>query len=167
MFRGNGIVAVIIAAAWLPVAAQAGSGSSVAQPGRIPPPLPSGEHTVVGVFTQSGNPAQTLNSGYNTIEAATITCPRYNTCTLIMNVMAQIGNASSTGEWAINVLVDGISVDGGPIQASMPAANKYQIHNWQGEYPVRYGKHTIEYQIYVPTSAVAYQYSVSYMITVP
>jgi hypothetical protein len=123
-------------------------------------------NSLIGVATASGDPARKLNSGYNTIYITTLGCP-YVSCTFVMKIMSQIGNASSTGQWAINVLVDRQSVDGGPLLGDMPAANKFQIHNWSGQYTVARGSHTIAFQLYVPTAAVAYQYCVQYFLTTP
>jgi hypothetical protein len=122
---------------------------------------------IVDVVLQSGNPGQTLQTGYTTMETATVSC-KFSSCTLGMNIMANIGESTCTQEeWKIVGLVDGNSVDGGPDVGSVPGAGQYQSRSWQGAYSVDSGKHTIAFQIYAPCDVTAYQWAVSYFVTTP
>ncbi|HLY05796.1 MAG TPA: hypothetical protein VKR31_08625 [Rhizomicrobium sp.] len=123
-------------------------------------------HKVVNTILDSGNTGQTLSSGYTTMETAGSRCTS-STCTVSMQVMASVGKATCTSEWAIVGLVDGNSVDGGPDQSDLPSNGKYQTRTWQGQYTVSNGNHTFAFQIYVPCSTNAYQWSVNYMLTTP
>jgi len=123
-------------------------------------------HKVVSTILESGNPGQTLSSGNTTMETATTKCPR-TTCTVSMEIMANVGKATCTDEWKIIGLVDGNSVDGGPYLSQLPGSGRYQTRNWQGQYTLANGRHTFAFQIYVPCSANAYQWSVNYMLTTP
>ena len=123
-------------------------------------------HKVINTVLESGNLGQTLSSGYTTIETAGVKCT-YSTCTVSMQIMANVGKATCTSEWAIVGLVDGNSVDGGPYQGQLPSSGKYQTRSWQGEYLVANGNHTVAFQLYLPCSANAYQWSVNYMLTTP
>lgn len=123
-------------------------------------------HKILNSVLESGNPDTTISSGYTTLEAASVRCP-YSTCTFSMNIMQNVGKATCSSEWAIVGLVDGNSVDGGPYVSELPGSEKYVTRDWQGQYSVTYGKHTIAYQIYLPCSANVYQWSVMYLVTTP
>jgi hypothetical protein len=124
-------------------------------------------HKMVDVVLESGNPGKTLQTGYTTMETATVGC-KYSSCTLAMSIMSNISDATCyQEEWAIIGLVDGNSVDGGPYEGSVPGNGNYQSRSWQGSYSVANGKHTIAFQIYVPCSVNANQWSVSYVVTTP
>jgi len=123
-------------------------------------------HKVIDTVLESGNPGQTLSKGYSTIETAGVRCT-YSSCTASMQIMASVGKATCTSEWAIVGLVDGNSVDGGPYQSQLPSNGKYQTRTWQGQYTVSNGNHTLAFQLYLPCSANAYQWSVNYMLTTP
>ena len=118
----------------------------------------------VNMVLASGNPSQTLATGYTTMETATVTCPSGYGCVVGLNVMQAVGQATCTSEWAIIGLVDGDSVDGGPMVDALPGSDKTQTRNWQGAYSISYGTHTIAFQVYVPCPATAYQWSVSYLL---
>jgi hypothetical protein len=119
----------------------------------------------VDIVLESGDPALTLSTGYNTIESSAVRCPSGNGCVLGLKIMSAIGKATcASSEWAIVGLVDGNSVDGGPFVDVLPNSDKTQTRNWQGEYAVAYGTHTVAFQIYVPCPATAYQWSVSYLV---
>ena len=123
-------------------------------------------HKVLSTILESGNTGQTLGSGYTTMETAGAQC--YSaTCTVSMQIMATVGNATCTDLWKIVGLVDGTSIDGGPYQSGLPKSGNYQVRIWRGEYPVSRGSHTLAFQLYLPCSANAYQWSVDYMITKP
>lgn len=123
-------------------------------------------HKVLTTVLESGNTGQTLSSGYTTMETASAKCA-YSSCTVSMQIMASVGKATCTNEWAIVGLVDGNSVDGGPYQSALPSGGKYQTRTWQGEYTISNGNHTLAFQLYLPCSANAYQWSVNYMVTTP
>jgi len=123
-------------------------------------------HKVVSTVLESGNTGQTLSTGYTTMETATVNCG-YSSCTVSMDIMSSVGNATCTNEWAIVGLVDGNSVDGAPSQNQLPGNGKQQTRNWQGQYLVTNGKHTLAFQIYVPCPVNAYQWSVDYLVTTP
>lgn len=123
-------------------------------------------HKVVNTILESGNTGQTLSSGYTTMETAGSRCT-YSTCTVSMQIMASVGKATCSSEWAIVGLVDGNSVDGSPYQSDLPSDGKFQTRTWQGQYTVSNGNHTLAFQIYLPCSANAYQWSVNYMLTTP
>jgi hypothetical protein len=123
-------------------------------------------HTVLNTVLESGNTGQTLSAGYTTMETASVRC-RYSSCTISMNIMSSVGNATCTDEWKIVGLVDGNSVDGAPYVAQLPVSGKFQTRNWQGQYTVGNGGHTIAFQLYVPCPVNAYQWSVSYLMTTP
>ena len=123
-------------------------------------------HKVQDLVLQSGNPGITLSTGYNTLETATIDC-RQASCTLGLAIMSTVSEATCTEEWAIIGLVDGQSVDGGPDQDELPHAGNTQTRNWQGDYQVSNGKHTIAFQIYTPCAVNANQWSVNYTVTTP
>ena len=123
-------------------------------------------HKLLNTVLESGNTGQTLSSGYTTMETASIKC-RYTNCTVSMQIMSNVGNATCTSEWAIVGLVDGNSVDGSPYVSQLPASGKFQTRNWQGQYSISYGNHTIAFQLYVPCPVNAYQWSVDYTLTTP
>lgn len=127
----------------------------------------NGLSRVVDVVLESGDPQQTLQTGYTTMETATVNC-KYSTCSFAMSVMANIGNATCTQkEWAINGLVDGTSVDGGPDVGAVPASGVRQSRSWQGFYQTGYGRHVLAFQLNVPCAVTAYQWSVDYAVTTP
>jgi hypothetical protein len=123
-------------------------------------------HKLLNTVLESGNTGQTLSKGYTTMETASVKCG-YSSCTVSMNIMASVANATCTNEWAIVGLVDGNSVDGAPYVSQLPKAGINQVRNWQGQYTVSNGNHTIAFQLYVPCPVNAYQWSVSYMLTTP
>jgi hypothetical protein len=124
-------------------------------------------HKLLATVLESGDTGQTLPAGYTTMEVATVKCPYY-TCTIAMSIMSSVGKATCTNEWAIVGLVDGSVVDGAPLQGALPNSGKTQTRTWQGvSTTVGNGKHTAAFQIYVPCSANAYQWSVDYMVTTP
>ena len=123
-------------------------------------------HTLLNTVLESGDTGQTLSSGYTTMETAQLKCP-YSQCTVSMNIMASVGAATCTSEWAIIGLMDGNSVDGGPYVGELPGSGRTQVRNWQGQYVISNGKHTAAFQLYVPCDANAYQWSVSYTVTTP
>ncbi|HLY05795.1 MAG TPA: hypothetical protein VKR31_08620 [Rhizomicrobium sp.] len=123
-------------------------------------------HTIKRVVLQAGNVNRTLPSGYTTIEHRDVWCG-YMTCTFAMSIMANVGEATCKGEWAIVGLVDGNSVDGGPLLEALPNAGNTQTHTWQGIYAVDEGYHNVQFQLYLPCSANANQWSVRYLVTTP
>lgn len=123
-------------------------------------------HKFTNVVLESGNPGKTLSKGYTTIEQATVSC-YYNACTLGLSIMANVGEATCKSEWEIVGLVDGNYVDGGPLLDALPNPGETQSHVWQGLYTVRGGTHTITFQLYLPCSANANQWSVRYLVTRP
>lgn len=123
-------------------------------------------HKVISTVLESGNPGQTLSSGNTTMETAAAKCP-YSSCTVSMQIMANVGQATCTSEWKVIGLVDGNSVDGGPYLSQLPGAGRYQTRTWQGQYALSNGNHTLAFQIYVPCAATAHQWSVNYMVTTP
>ena len=123
-------------------------------------------HKVLNTILESGNTGQTLSSGTTTMETASAKCA-WSSCTVSMQIMANVGQATCTNEWAIVALVDGVSVDGSPYQSSLPSNGKYQTRTWQGQYTMAAGKHTFAFQIYVPCAVNAHQWSVNYMVTTP
>src|SRR5690242_20602593 len=126
-------------------------------------------HKITHVVLDDGNPGETLSSGYSTIEQTTVRCSYYNTCTIAMRIMANVGQATCKGEWAIVGLVDGNSVDGGPLVEALPSAGNTQTNVWQGAYYTGSATetHTITFELYVPCPANANQWSVRYLITEP
>jgi hypothetical protein len=84
-----------------------------------------------------------------------------------MSIMSNVGTATCKSEWAIVGLVDGNYVDGGPLLESLPNAGETQTHVWQGIHTVGAGTHTITFQLYLPCSANANQWSVRYLTTTP
>ena len=146
----------------LPIAA----GVAVALAAPTTAPASSTTHKVLNTILESGNTGQTLATGYTTMETATDKCG-YSSCTVSMEIMANVGKSTCSGEWAIVGLVDGNSVDGGPYQSGLPGSGKYQTRDWQGQYTVSSGSHTFAFQIYVPCPVNAYQWSVNYMLTTP
>jgi hypothetical protein len=131
------------------------------------PFAPAEKHVLKNVVLDSGNPGTTLSKGYTTLEQATVSCGNYYGCTLAMRIMANVGTATCTSDWAIVGLVDGNSVDGSPLQESLPRAGNTQSNVWHGVYNVAFGSHTITFQLYLPCAANANQWSVRYLIAVP
>lgn len=119
------------------------------------------------VVLESGNPGKTLNSGYTTMQQSTVSCSYYSNCTFAMSIMANVGEATCKEEWAIIGLVDGNSVDGGPLVEELPGNGNTQTHVWQGVYSVPPGYHTLTFQLYLPCAANANQWSVRYLIAKP
>lgn len=117
------------------------------------------------IVLESGNPGQTLSAGYTTLETAMVRCADVAGCVLGLNIMSTVGQATCANEWAIVGLVDGNSVDGGPLVDPLPGPGKTQTRNWQGVYAIAFGNHTIVFQNYVPCPATAYQWSVRYLMT--
>jgi hypothetical protein len=122
---------------------------------------------IQGVVLDAGNPGKTLSAGYSTIEQATVHCSIYRSCTLQMRVMANVGSATCKSQWAIVALVDGNSVDGGPLLDTLPNAGNTQTDIWQGIYTTATGAHTITFQLYLPCAANINQWSVRYLVTKP
>lgn len=123
-------------------------------------------HSVLGVVLDSGNPGNTLSTGYNTMETTSAKCTK-TSCTVAMSIMASVSAATCTKEWAIVGLVDGNSVDGGPLQEELPHGGNQETRTWQGIYPIANGTHTLAFQIYIPCPVNADQWSVAYLITTP
>ena len=96
-----------------------------------------------------------------------IQCPYFNGCTFAMRIMANVGQATCKGEWAIVGLVDGNSVDGGPLVEALPSTGNTQTNVWQGVYSAGAATHTITFELYLPCPANANQWSVRYLITEP
>jgi hypothetical protein len=84
-----------------------------------------------------------------------------------MRIMSSISEATCQGEWSIIGLVDGNSVDGGPFEGSLPASGLERTGTWQGLYRTGSGNHTLSFQLHVPCSVNAGQWSVRYEITDP
>src|SRR5579862_4054941 len=99
-------------------------------------------HKVVSTVLESGNPNQTLSRGNTTIETAQAKCPNFS-CTVSLQVMVNVGQATCTDEWKIIGLADGNSVDGGPYVSQLPASGKYQTRSWQGQATISNGNHTL------------------------
>lgn len=121
------------------------------------------------VVLESGNPQQTLGKGVSTMETATISCPSslYARCSLSLSIMANVGSSTCKDEWGILGLVDGNSVDGGPLTEQLPIVGNTQTNLWQGTYTVGEGNHTVAFQLYMPCPANANQWSVRYIVNVP
>ena len=130
------------------------------------PSAPTVRHKFTYAVIESGNLGKTLAKGYTTVEQATVYC-YYSACTLGLSIMANVGEATCKSEWAIVGLVDGNYVDGGPLVESLPNSGETQSHVWQGVYRVGAGNHTISFQLYLPCSANANQWSVRYLLTRP
>lgn len=139
--------------------------AAVAAPGQSPAAT-SPSHKALYEVLNSGNPGQTLSAGFTTIDTESVKCS-YSTCTVSMEIMQNVDKATCTDEWAIVGLVDGNSVDGGPYQNILPTSGKYQTRSWQGQYTMSQGTHTLAYQINLPCSANANQWSVNYLMTTP
>ena len=118
------------------------------------------------VIVNAGNLGKTLNAGNTTIDQQTVYCD-YSSCTLAMSIMANVGQATCKNEWAIVGLVDGVSVDGGPLVDALPDGGVTQTHGWQGIYTTPFGSHTLTFQLYLPCAANANQWSVRYLLTRP
>jgi hypothetical protein len=129
------------------------------------PSRPTGLTPLTAIL-ESGNPERTLSQGYSTIETATVVC-HYATCTLGLSIMSNVGQATCKNEWAIVGVVDGNSVDGGPLLESLPNAGETQTHVWQGVYSMTTGSHTIAFELYLPCAANANQWSVRDLIATP
>lgn len=106
-------------------------------------------------------------TGATTIEVANVSCDDSNGCSIAMTIMASLSNASCQDEWAILGLVDGNSVDGGPLQNELPRPGNQQTARWQGSAKVTTSSHTLTFQLYVPCSATLDQWSVNYMVARP
>lgn len=119
------------------------------------------------VILDAGNVGRTLGSGYTTIEHQEVWCGSYSSCTIAMSIMANVGEATCREEWEIVGLVDGNSVDGGTQLDVLPLAGNTQTRTWQGVYSVAEGYHTVSFELYLPCSANANQWSVRYLITKP
>jgi hypothetical protein len=118
----------------------------------------------LGAVLESGNPGATLTKGYTTMETATVQCNGGSGCMLSMRIMSNIGNAHCTGQWAIVGLIDGNSVDGGPFQ-DVVGNNQYtHTGTWQGAIQVGEGTHTVTFQLNVPCTVKANQWSVRYLM---
>ena len=123
-------------------------------------------HKITHVVLDAGNPGETLSAGYSTIKQSTVPCSYYNTCTLAMRIMANVGQATCNGEWAIVGLVDGNTVDGGPLVEALPSAGNTQTNIWQGMYTILgTTTHKVTFQLYLPCSANLNQWSVRYLTT--
>lgn len=123
-------------------------------------------HKPSAAILDAGNPGTTLSTGYTTLDQATVTCSS-GSCTLSMQIMSNVSDATCKSEWAIVALVDGNSVDGGPLVEGLPSVGYAQSQLWQGEYPVSQGTHTITFELYVPCPADANQWSARYLVTTP
>lgn len=122
---------------------------------------------LINTFLDSGNPQTTLSVGNTTLETAQTNCLYGTRCTLAMTIMASVGAATCTKEWAIIGLVDGNAVDSEPLQNPLPHDGNQQTARWQGAAKLSHGDHTATFQIYVPCPATAEQWSVKYDLTVP
>jgi hypothetical protein len=146
------------------VAAMAATGIACAHASE--PSAATTRHHPKSIILESGNLGKTLTKGYSNIEQASVYCG-YSVCTLGLSMMSNVGTATCKSEWAIVGLVDGNYVDGGPLVESLPNAGETQTHIWHGVYTVGVGNHTITFQLYLPCSANANQWSVRYLITTP
>ena len=123
-------------------------------------------HKVKQVILDAGNPGKTLSTGYTTLEQTTIQCTIGFDCTLAMRIMANVGQATCKGEWAVVGLVDGNTVDGGPLVEALPSAGNTQTNIWQGMYTILgTTTHKVTFQLYLPCSANLNQWSVRYLTT--
>ena len=123
-------------------------------------------HTIRRVVLEAGNLGKTIPEGYTTIQHKDIWCG-YSTCTFALSIMANVGEATCKDEWAIVGLVDGNSVDGGPLLEALPNAGSTQTHTWQGIYVTNEGYHNVAFELYVPCAVNANQWSVRYLVTSP
>ena len=123
-------------------------------------------HGIAHVVLHAGYLGKTLNKGYSTIEQATVFCG-YQDCPIGLRVMANVGTATCMDQWAIVGLVDGNSVDGGPLLESLPNTGKTETSMWQGTYTVGTGTHTVTFDVSLPCSANINQWSVRYVIAEP
>ena len=124
-------------------------------------------HKIRHVVLDAGNLGKTLSKGYSTIEQTTIHCNSRVGCTFAMRIMANVGQATCKGEWAIVGLVNGTKVDGGPLVEALPSAGNTQSYVWQGIYKTNSYYNTVAFELHLPCSANANQWSVRYMITEP
>ena len=129
-------------------------------------PLPAGEHKVVAIYANTGDPYQQLPLGYTKVDHTTVTCPKAS-CTLVLSGMQEIVSADSQGEWQIYAQVDGHGVDAGVYQGYEPVPNFYLTGNWQGKYTVSQGVHTIDFETYLQVSVILVHWSDTVMITTP
>lgn len=127
------------------------------------------EHEVLGMYVNSGdlNKLQVAPGTETTFDSTTIHCPK-DTCTLALSAMLEIHSADYQGEWGIVAMVDGQYVDSpyGPYQGFEPIAS-YVTGNWQGNYPVSRGPHTVTFQIYPQISVLLDQWSDTVIIATP
>jgi hypothetical protein len=121
--------------------------------------------TPLGIAYVSGNYGQTMPEGITTIDTTQVRCNFVGGCVLGLSVMSTVGKATCTDQWAINELVDGNSVDGGPYVDKLPGSERTATRNWQGSYSVRYGVHTVAIQLNVPCPTTAYQWAGAYLVT--
>jgi hypothetical protein len=128
-----------------------------------------GSAVVLGLYVNSGdlNKLQVPPGAETTFDSTTVHCPR-GTCTLALSAMLEIHSADYQGEWGIVAMVDGQYVDSpyGPYQGFEPIAS-YATGNWQGNYPVSRGPHTVTFQIYPQISVLLDQWSDSVFIATP
>lgn len=124
-------------------------------------------HKLDRVVLDAGNLGKTLPQGYSTIEDAAVECTNFSGCTLSLSILANVGTATCKDEWAIDGEVDGVSVDGAPMQAPLPIPGTTRTELWQGDWHVVRDPHTITFQVYLPCAANINQWSVRYLITEP
>jgi len=152
---------------FLPIAAGATIATATACAYANEPSVATTWHKLESVILESGNPGKTLTKGYSTIEQASVPCDNFAGCTLGMSVMANVGAATCKDEWAIVGRVDGNKVDGGPLLESLPSSGITQTHVWRGIFTMGLGTHAVKFQLYLPCSANANQWSVRYLVTKP
>jgi hypothetical protein len=117
-------------------------------------PLPAGEHKIIGTYVNQFEANATVPANtFFTLDQTTLSCPK-PTCTLWMTMMQQVGAPSGSGRWAVNVNVDGTTVNGAVFQGFIPPSN-FAVGNWQGEVSVTQGTHTVTFQTYGEVAYVA------------
>jgi|HubBroStandDraft_6_1064221.scaffolds.fasta_scaffold690058_1 hypothetical protein len=130
-------------------------------------PLPAGEHRIKATVLKSGYYGSS-GSGATLLDTETVTCSSTTTCTFAMSAMVQactFGNGTNP-DIAIQAVVDGVYVDGGPY-AGQNTANICQIDNWQGVYAVSPGAHTVQYYAYNSSLSLIAQWSDRTDVTKP
>ena len=122
--------------------------SSTANPGAAPT-----KHALYSTWLDHGANG-TLAAGFNPIDSTTVTCANAAGCTILMDVMAEAGGNSASGNaWAIVGYVDGSYVDFGPYQAALPTNGTYITGVWHNISQVAKGTHTVSFSLYVSDAA--------------
>jgi len=120
--------------------------------------LPNLPRTIV----HSGNGGQTLVSGYNSIDTATLNCRNPTGCRLL--TFSMVALTTNDGEDQICTFVDGVLAGQCPVQGRVPTGGASEVTGTgQATAIITRGPHTIETRVYVTTNTTLGSWQANYL----